>query len=66
MRRINLVHVKLDLQTHSSYDARYMQYQNVCRDFAHSYRNVNVPLFCMGGHLACHAVGEYRLWLLEN
>ena len=35
----------------------YMQYQNVCRNCTHSYRNVNVPLFC---------VGEYRLRLLEN
>ena len=64
MWRIHLVHVNLVLQTHSSYDPRYMQYQDVCGDFAHSYRNVNVPLFYVGGHLVCHTVREYRLRLV--
>jgi len=59
------VHVKLVLQTHS-YDPRYMQYQDVCGYFARSCRNVNVPLFCVSGHLVCHTVGEYKLRLLEN
>ena len=58
-----LVHVKLVLRTH---DARYMQYQNVYRDLALSYTNVNVQLFCVCGHLVCHILGEYRLRFLEN
>ena len=60
------VNVKMVLQTHSSYDPRCMQYQDVCGDFARPYGNVNVPLFCVRGHLVCHTVGEYRLRLLEN
>ena len=60
------MHVKLDLQTHSSYDTRYIQYQNIFRDLAHSYRNVIVPFVVrMGGQLVCHIAGECRLRLLE-